>query len=71
MRRLVSIDISAVTPNDGGYADALGTNLKHTGLSIAPVTLDEMTVIGPALLAALRGRSSAASGRPPSTRSRR
>ncbi|MDX6570543.1 MAG: type transport system permease protein [Gaiellales bacterium] len=50
---LVSIDISAVTPNDGAYADALGTNLKHTGLSIAPVTLDEMTVIGPALLAAL------------------
>jgi ABC-2 type transport system permease protein len=50
---LVSIDISAVTPNDGAYADALGANLQHTGLSIAPVTLDEMTVIGPALLAAL------------------
>jgi ABC-2 type transport system permease protein len=50
---LVSIDISAVTPNDGAYADALGANLRHTGLSIAPVTLDEMTVIGPALLAAL------------------
>ncbi|MDX6526041.1 MAG: type transport system permease protein [Gaiellales bacterium] len=50
---LVSIDISSVTPNDGAYADALGANLRHTGLSIAPVTLDEMTVIGPALLAAL------------------
>lgn len=50
---LLSIDISAVTPNDGAYADALGMNLQHTGLSIAPVTLDEMTVIGPALLAAL------------------
>jgi ABC-2 type transport system permease protein len=50
---LVSIDISAVTPNDGAYADALGANLKHTGLAIAPVTLDEMTVIGPAILAAL------------------
>jgi ABC-2 type transport system permease protein len=50
---LVSIDISAVTPNDGAYADALGVNLRHTGLSIAPVTLDEMTAIGPALLAAL------------------
>jgi ABC-2 type transport system permease protein len=50
---LLSIDISAVTRNDGAFADALGMNLKHTGLSIAPVALDEMTVIGPALLAAL------------------
>ena len=50
---LLSIQFSKVTPGDGPYGDALGPNLRHTGLAIDPVVLVEITMIGPAILAAL------------------
>lgn len=50
---LLSVQFSKVTPNDGPYGDALGSNLRQSGLAIDPVVLVEITMIGPAILAAL------------------
>jgi ABC-2 type transport system permease protein len=50
---LASIEISKVTPNDGPYADPMGSGLRHSGLALAPVVLKEIAYFGPAIIAAL------------------
>ena len=50
---LISIQISAVTPNDGPYADPMGQGLRHSGLALTPVVLKEIAYFGPAIIAAL------------------